>query len=117
MILRRVKPHVKRSSLGLKSTFAVEELSADDERPAWFVASLRSADPDLVREDSARLCAGLARVFDLVDEGQRALAIGHSPTNEAAVYGLTGVIVAPLGKGSGVVVVDTGSGYEVLDTA
>ncbi len=76
--------------------------------------SLQTSDPDLVRMDSELLAEGLERVFDLLHDGQRALAIGHSPTNEAAVFGLTGVIVAPLGKGEGVVIVDTGDGYEVL---
>ena len=46
-------------------------------------------------------------------DGERALAIGHSPTNEAAVFGLTGVVVEPLAKGGGVVIVDTGDRYTV----
>ncbi|MDJ0498977.1 MAG: histidine phosphatase family protein [Acidimicrobiia bacterium] len=78
------------------------------------IESLRAADPDLVRMDSELLAGGLRRTFDRLEEGQRALALGHSPTNEAAVFGLTGVIIAPMSKGEGVVVVDTGDGYEVL---
>jgi hypothetical protein len=39
--------------------------------------------------------------------------VGHSPTNEAAVLGLTGEIVAPLAKGAGVRVVAGGDGYAV----
>lgn len=39
--------------------------------------------------------------------------IGHSPTNEAAVFGLTGVIVRPMGKGEGVVVIEDGDEYAV----
>ena len=62
---------------------------------------------------AAVLAEGLKRTFDRLEDGQRALAIGHSPTNEAAVFGLTGVVVVPMGKGQGVVVVDTGDGYEV----
>jgi hypothetical protein len=31
--------------------------------------------------------------------------VGHSPTNEAAVLGLTGEIVEPMSKGSGVLLV------------
>ena len=64
-------------------------------------------------EDSAALAEGLRRVFERLADGQRALAIGHSPTNEAAVYGLTGVLVAPLGKGRGVAVTEDADGYEV----
>jgi broad specificity phosphatase PhoE len=72
------------------------------------LASLREADPDLVEEDSAVLGAALRRVLERLPEGGRALAVGHSPTNEAAVLGLTGSIVEPIGKGAGVIVVAEG---------
>lgn len=75
--------------------------------------SLRKADPDLVRADTETLAEGLERVFERLEDGERALAIGHSPTNEAAVFGLTGVIVTPMGKGEGVVVIETGDRYTV----
>lgn len=58
--------------------------------------------PDLVDAESTVLAAGLRRVADRLDHGQRALVVGHSPTNEAAVYGLTGELIASLGKGEGV---------------
>jgi hypothetical protein len=66
-----------------------------------------------VPEDSARLGAALGRVVDDPPDGGRALVVGHSPTNEAAILGLTGEVVAPLGKGAGVVLVATDDGYEV----
>ncbi len=66
--------------------------------------SLRKADPELVAADSAALGAGLRAVFDRLPAGGRALVVGHSPTNEAAVLGLSGEIIAPLGKGAGVVI-------------
>ena len=69
------------------------------------LAALREADPDLVREDSERLAAGLRGILDRLPEGGRALAVGHSPTNEAAVLGLTGELVSPLAKGAGVLIV------------
>jgi broad specificity phosphatase PhoE len=72
------------------------------------LASLRDADPDLVREDSAELAAALGRVLEQLPDGGRALAVGHSPTNEAAVLGLTGTIIEPMGKGAGVLVVAEG---------
>jgi broad specificity phosphatase PhoE len=72
------------------------------------LAALRDADPELVNQDSAVLGAALRRVLELLPEGGKALAVGHSPTNEAAVLGLTGEIVDPLGKGAGVLVVDEG---------
>jgi phosphohistidine phosphatase SixA len=61
-----------------------------------------------VREDSAVLCAALRRVLERLFEGGRALAVGHSPTNEAAVLGLTGSTIEPMGKGAGVLVVAEG---------
>lgn len=67
--------------------------------------ALRDADPELVLEDSAVLGAALRRVLDRLPEGARALAIGHSPTNEAAVLALTGSIIEPMAKGAGVLVV------------
>jgi hypothetical protein len=72
------------------------------------LAALRDADPELVKEDSAVLGAALRRVLQRLPERGKALAVGHSPTNEAAVLGLTSVIVEPLGKGAGVLVIDEG---------
>ena len=69
------------------------------------LSALRDADPELVREDSQRLAEGLRRVLGRLPDGARALAAGHSPTNEAAVFGLTGEIVAPIAKGAGVLLV------------
>jgi hypothetical protein len=67
----------------------------------------------LVAEDSARLGAALGRVLAGLGEGERALVVGHSPTNEAAVLGLTGRAVAPLAKGAGVLVVADGDHFQV----
>lgn len=69
------------------------------------LGALRAADPELVRDDSAVLGAALRRIVERLPEEGRALAVGHSPTNEAAVFGLTGQIVEPLSKGAGVVVI------------
>jgi broad specificity phosphatase PhoE len=77
------------------------------------LAALRAADPELVAEDSARLGAALGRVLGQLSDGERALAVGHSPTNEAAVFGLTGQVVAPLAKGAGVLVVADGDRFRV----
>lgn len=65
--------------------------------------SLQEADPDLVSEDSKELAEGLRRVFSRLEDGERALAIGHSPTLEAAVLGITGEVIDPLAKGEGFV--------------
>jgi broad specificity phosphatase PhoE len=79
--------------------------------------ALRTADPELVAEDSAALGATLGRVLDALADGGRALVVGHSPTNEAAVLGLTGQIVGPISKGAGVLLVADHRGYrlEILD--
>jgi broad specificity phosphatase PhoE len=77
------------------------------------LGALREADPELVAEDSERLAAALRRVLDRLPDGGRALVVGHSPTNEAAVLGLTGEIVAPLAKGAGVRVAAGDDGYQV----
>jgi hypothetical protein len=75
--------------------------------------ALRAADPELVAGDSASLGAALGRVLEQLGEGDRALVVGHSPTNEAAVLGLTGQVVAPLAKGAGVLVVADGDHFRV----
>jgi phosphohistidine phosphatase SixA len=81
------------------------------------LGALRSADPELVEGDSATLGAALGRIFDRLADGARALAVGHSPTNEAAVLGLTGELIGPMAKGAGVLVVleDDNARVEQLD--
>ena len=64
------------------------------------------AHPELVEEDSAALAAALRHVLESLPDGGRALLVGHSPTNEAAVLGLAGEIVEPISKGGGVLVVE-----------
>jgi broad specificity phosphatase PhoE len=69
------------------------------------LAALRAADPELVRDDSAVLGAALRRVLERLGDGRRALAVGHSPTNEAAILGLTDSIIEPMAKGAGILLV------------
>lgn len=73
------------------------------------LSALRTADPGLVEEDSATLGAALRRILDRLADGGRALVVGHSPTNEAAVLGLTGTVIEPMAKGAGVLVVVDGA--------
>lgn len=87
----------------------------------WFAAAkkaagktiedFRRADRELVDSESKRFGPALKRVFDSLPDGARALVVGHSPMHEAAVYALTGEVIAPLGKGEGVLVVAGESGY------
>jgi broad specificity phosphatase PhoE len=75
--------------------------------------ALREADPEFVDKDSAVLAAALRRVLDALPDGGRALVVGHSPTNEAAVFGLAGAIVEPISKGEGVLVVEENGAVRV----
>jgi hypothetical protein len=75
--------------------------------------TMRTIDPDLVGKESALLGSALRRVIEGLPEDGRALVVGHSPTNEAAVLGLTGRVVPPMGKGDGVLVIDDAGTYRV----
>ena len=93
---------------GLRSRVEDRWRAAYERAGSGELAALRSADPELVRDDSAVLGAALRRVLERLPDGGRALAVGHSPTNEAAVLGLTGSIVEPMAKGAGVLIVAEG---------
>jgi broad specificity phosphatase PhoE len=98
---------------GLRSEVEDRWRSAYRDAGSGALEELRDADPELVAEDSERLGAALRRVLDYLPDGGRALVVGHSPTNEAAILGLTGEIVAPLAKGDGALVVAGDDGYSV----
>jgi hypothetical protein len=98
---------------GLRSQVEDRWRAAYQKAGSGALGALREADPELVAEDSERLGAALRRVLDALPDGGRALVVGHSPTNEAAVLGLTDEIVAPLAKGAGVRVVAGDDGYRV----
>ena len=95
--------------------------SAVEER--WFAAAgraegkdleaFRKVDPDLVEKEASLLGGVLRSVLESLPEGGRALVVGHSPTSEAAVLGLTGVVTEPVAKGAGLRVVEEGGGYRV----
>jgi broad specificity phosphatase PhoE len=74
---------------------------------------LRSADPELVDSDSRILGEALHRVLERLDDGETALVVGHSPTNEAAVLGLTAELVEPMSKGSGVHLSADADGFRI----
>lgn len=89
---------------GFRSDREDEWRDAYGEAGSGHLDALRGAAPDLVEEDSAVLAGALERVLAHLEDGERALVVGHSPTSEAAVLGLTGEVVEPLGKGEGVLV-------------
>ena len=75
--------------------------------------AMRAVDPDLVEWESWLLGSVLRQVVEGLPVGGRALVVGHSPTNEAAVLGLAGRVVPPLGKGKGVLLIEDGGAYRV----
>jgi hypothetical protein len=77
------------------------------------LAAMRAVDPQFVDEEAAALGAALGRVLERLGDGDRALAVGHSPTNEAAVLGLTGTLIAPLAKGAGVLITEDHGTFRV----
>ena len=98
---------------GLRSQVEDRWRAAYQKAGSGSLVALCEADPELVAEDSERLGAALARVLDALPDGGRALVVGHSPTNEAAVLGLTGEVVPPLAKGAGLLVIAPARGYRV----
>jgi phosphohistidine phosphatase SixA len=77
------------------------------------IEDMRAVDSDLVEHETQLLGSVLRRVVAGLPDGGRALVVGHSPTNEAAVLGLAGQTVSPLGKGEGVLVVEDGGRFQV----
>jgi broad specificity phosphatase PhoE len=77
------------------------------------IDSFRKADSEFVDSECKALADALREIFGDVSEGGRALVVGHSPMQEAAVFGLTGRAVEPLSKGAGVLVVEEGDDYRV----
>jgi hypothetical protein len=74
---------------------------------------MRTVDADPVEQESRLLGGALRRVVDALPDGGRALVVGHSPTNEAAVLALTGQVIGPMGKGEGVLIVEDDGSYTV----
>lgn len=77
------------------------------------LADFRGVDPAFVEEEARTLAAALRRVLDRLEDEQRALVVGHTPTTEAAVYGLTGEDIEPLDKGAGILLVADGQSFRL----
>jgi broad specificity phosphatase PhoE len=98
---------------GLRSEREDRWREAYEKAGSGALEAMRDADPEFVEADSAALGSALGRVLDALPDGGRALVVGHSPTNEAAVLGLTGEIVGPISKGAGVLLVAGDQGFRV----
>jgi phosphohistidine phosphatase SixA len=98
---------------GLRSDHEDRWRDAYRETGGGELADFERVAPAFVAEEARTLGNALRRVADRLDDGDRALIVGHSPTNEAAVYGLTGERVPSLGKGEAVTVVLDGDDARV----
>lgn len=98
---------------GLRSAVEERWRSAYADVGSGHLDDLRDADAELVEQQTEVLSDALREVLDRLDDGERGLVIGHSPTNEAAVLGLTGHTIDPVDKGAGVLVTLDGDAYEV----
>ena len=98
---------------GLRSRVEHRWKAAYQDAGSGEIEALRSADPELVKQDSATLGSALRRVLGRLPDGGRALVVGHSPTNEAAVLGLTGEVVPPMSKGDGVLLVEEDDRFRI----
>ena len=94
---------------GLRSSVENRWRAAYETAGSGALEALREADPELGGVFLDELWVGLGAV----PEGGRALVVGHSPTNEAAVFGLAGEIVDPISKGGGVLVVEQDGSFRV----
>jgi broad specificity phosphatase PhoE len=109
------------SGLQVARGIVVDERFRSEYEDRWYKAyeqtgagdldSFKSADPELVEMEARSFGQALRSLFESLPDGGRALVVGHSPTQEVAVLGLTGEAPSPLGKGEGVAVVreDNGS--------
>ena len=77
------------------------------------MADFRAVDDAFVDKEGNLLADALRRVLDHLEDEERALIVGHSPTNEAAVFGLTGEEVDSMSKGEGVLLVADGDSYRL----
>lgn len=98
---------------GLRSDREERWKEAYQEAGSGELSAFRSVAPDFVQEEAERLGSALREVLETLPDGGRALVVGHSPTNEAAVFGLTGEEVGPLSKGAGVLVVEEDGTFRV----
>ena len=98
---------------GLRSKVEDRWRAAYQDAGSGRIEALRAADPELVEQDSAELSSALRRVLGRLPDGGRVLVVGHSPTNEAAVLGLTGQAVPPMQKGDGVLLVEEDDQFRV----
>jgi broad specificity phosphatase PhoE len=77
------------------------------------LSEVREVDAELVEREAETMGTAIRRILDAVPEGGRALVVGHSPTNEAAVFGLADEEIAPMEKGTGVLIAAEGGRHRI----
>ena len=101
----------------------VDQRFRSEKEKEWFNAGsdasgnrlqdFKEVDSALVDSEAERFGSALKDVLEELPDDARALIVGHSPMHEAAIYGLTGEMVAPISKGAGALVIADEDGYRV----
>lgn len=99
--------------LRFRSEFEEKWFEAYNKAGSGDLEAFLRADPELVESEARCFGDALRDVFDSLPSEGRALVVGHSPMHEVAVYGLTGEIVPPIGKGAGVRIIAEADGYKI----
>lgn len=98
-------PRTHGVSDGLTSTVEPRWREAAKASGSGRIDDIAGRDPDLVEMEKSRLGDAVLQMLAAVSDGERVLAVGHSPLIEAAVYGLTGHVIEPLKECEGVILI------------
>jgi broad specificity phosphatase PhoE len=101
---------------GLGSELEDRWRSAATDARSGRVDAIMAVDPRLVDDESARLATVVRDLFGRIPDGGSAMAVGHTPLIEAAVYGLLGLVIDPLAPCEGVLLtLDDGGDFRVQE--
>ena len=100
---------------GLASSAEQRWRTAAKSAGAGRIDDFRRVDPELVDSEAPRLAAAVREILSSIPDGTRALAVGHSPLIEVAVYGLTGTVVDPLAECDGVLIEEESGAVRVAE--
>jgi broad specificity phosphatase PhoE len=78
------------------------------------IDAIKEQDAQLVNQESRRLGAAARELVTSLPQNGRALAVGHSPLIEAAVFGVTGHVIEPLRECEGVLLEEDEGGQILL---
>ena len=113
---RQPPPATAIDVAGLASEREDEWRAAGQAAGSGRLDAMMAAAPALVAEESSRMAGVVRTLMDRISKGEAALVVGHTPLLEAAVYGLTGVIIEPLEQCEGVnVTLDDAGDYRIQE--